>query len=489
MLTEDKIIKNKYENFVLLSEPDSPYKTYKAKIKGTEQRVILKEIKSKQLEIYQKLMHESNAYVCEIKELISNGTNKNIVVQEYVNGIDIYEYIEENGTLAESEAIKITCQLCEGIRFIHKKGIVHKDLSYSNILIDRMGNAKIIDFGESKKIDKNKKYDTTLIISASFTAPECHSYNKVDYRADIYSLGAILRFILTGDVVPQEYTKNAKLEKVMNKCMSADPNNRFRNAHQLQRNLQKIVSKDKMRVMSNRRYFLKIFKTALITFCIVFVALSIFLGENLDEQNSNSFRETKIDGLAGAEMKMDAQNYEQAKKDLKQLLNEGIKSRSVYVSLAKCYLSCKDYEAAAQSLFDYINIIGRENILNYDNEAYVTLVALKNRVSDKTKREIKKLEKEVDVHIDIWTKAVNEYTKRNIDECIVSIDKLIDNNVKICSVYYLKAECFLLQGEKAKAKECIERFEQIYSDTPDYIKSDYERYTGSYREELFERCK
>lgn len=489
MLTDYKNIDDKYEDFVLLSDTDSSYKTYKAKIKGTEQRVILKEIKTKQLEIYQKLKHEKNAYVCEIKELISNGTDQNIVVQEYVNGIELYKYIEENGVLRESEAIKIACQLCEGIRFIHKKGIVHKDLSYSNILIDSMGNAKIIDFGESKKVDKKKEYDVTLIISASFTAPECHSYNKVDYRADIYSIGAILRFVLTGDVVPEKYTPNPKLEKIIQKCMSADPNNRYRNARQLQRSLQKIVTKDKIRVISRSRYYAKMFQTALITFCIVFVALSIILVENDDEQNSNFISETKIDGLASAEKNKDAQNYGQAKKDLKKLLDEGIKSRSVYVSLTECHLACKDYEAAAQCLFDYIATIGRENILNYDNEAYAILVALKNRVSYKTELRIKKLEKEVDVRIDIWSEAVVQYGKGNTDACIQEIDKLIDDNVKICSVYYLKAECLLLQGKKAEAKEYVERFEQIYSKTPDYIKRDYEQYTGSYRKELLERCK
>ena len=96
------------------------------------------------------------------------------LIQEYVNGVSLYQYIKSKSAkkiLPEDQARFIFKQLCESIKYIHSRNIVHRDLKLENILIDDRNNLKLIDFGFSICVDSTQKLKI-FCGTPSYMAPE-----------------------------------------------------------------------------------------------------------------------------------------------------------------------------------------------------------------------------------------------------------------------------------------------------------------------------
>ena len=127
-----------------------------------------------------------------------NGTN--YIVTEYFCGVTLKKYILENriknGKLRINHILEIFFKIAEVVCKIHKKGIIHCDLKPSNILIDIRGNIRIIDFGAS--LEKKEKVEFVKV-SDGYSPIEIYSEKvEIDERTDVYSLAALLYFMLCG---------------------------------------------------------------------------------------------------------------------------------------------------------------------------------------------------------------------------------------------------------------------------------------------------
>ncbi|MGD9347921.1 MAG: protein kinase, partial [Candidatus Aminicenantes bacterium] len=124
------------------------------------------------------------------------------ITMEYVSGQDLRNLIRQTGKLTTEKAIAIAKEICEGLAEAHRLGVIHRDLKPSNILIDRQGEAKIMDFGIARLL-KSKGITGTrhLIGTPEYMSPEqVDAEGDIDQRSDIYSLGVILYEMLTGRV-------------------------------------------------------------------------------------------------------------------------------------------------------------------------------------------------------------------------------------------------------------------------------------------------
>jgi serine/threonine protein kinase/Flp pilus assembly protein TadD len=120
---------------------------------------------------------------------------------EYVSGEDLKSFIRRAAPLSTARAITVAKQICEGLAEAHKLGIVHRDLKPSNIMIDKEGNARIMDFGIARSVAAKGITDRGVIIGTpEYMSPEQVEGKEVDQRSDIYSLGIILYEMLTGRV-------------------------------------------------------------------------------------------------------------------------------------------------------------------------------------------------------------------------------------------------------------------------------------------------
>jgi serine/threonine protein kinase len=247
-------------------------KVYKAHDTEIKEKVALKLIKpeiaadKKTIERFQnelrfarKISHRN---VCRMYDL-NKEEGSYYITMEYVPGEDLKSTIRRVGPLGTGKTIFIAKQVCEGLEEAHRLGVVHRDLKPQNIMIDKEGNARIMDFGIARSIvGKGITGAGVMIGTPEYMSPEQAEVKEVDQRSDIYSLGVILYEMVTGQVpfegetplgiamkhkseVPKDPKElNAQipndLSRVILRCMEKDKEKRYQSTGEVRSELEKI---------------------------------------------------------------------------------------------------------------------------------------------------------------------------------------------------------------------------------------------------------
>ncbi len=130
---------------------------------------------------------------------VSFGDLIQYIVMEYIEGITLKEYIEQEGSLRWKDAVHFTIQILKGLQHAHDKGIVHRDVKPQNIMVLQDGTIKVTDFGIARFARSDQRTITDKAIgSVHYISPEQARGEKTDEKADIYSVGVMLYEMLTG---------------------------------------------------------------------------------------------------------------------------------------------------------------------------------------------------------------------------------------------------------------------------------------------------
>lgn len=130
---------------------------------------------------------------------VSFGNNIQYIVMEYIDGITLKEYIEQNGKLNWKEAVHFTVQILRALQHAHERGVIHRDIKPQNIMLLEDGTIKVMDFGiASVARDERVKSSDKAIGSVHYISPEQASGATTDERTDIYAVGVMMYEMLTG---------------------------------------------------------------------------------------------------------------------------------------------------------------------------------------------------------------------------------------------------------------------------------------------------
>ena len=195
------------------------------------------------------------------------------IVMSFVEGQTLSALLKKNKVLEVGKVLDLFDGVLQGLEAAHEKGIIHRDIKPSNILVTPQGQAKLVDFGIAKKVNKTTSTKTTeLAGTAYFIAPEQALGQNLDIRADLYSVGASLYYVLTGqfpyngkntiEIIqkhisnpvpnPCELRRNlpAWLGPAIQKLMSKNPDSRFQTAKETYLYFRKMRAEDQLRLES-----------------------------------------------------------------------------------------------------------------------------------------------------------------------------------------------------------------------------------------------
>ena len=180
---------------------------------------------------------------------------------EFVKGMTLKHLIESSEILPIDSGLRIGKQICEGLAAVHDAGVVHRDVTSQNILIELTGGLKIMDFGTARATEDPEA--TRIFGTPDYMSPEQARGFPLDHRSDIYSTGVVLYEVFTGslpfeadspvavvlkhvhDPAPHPRSKNPWIEPgiaaVLMKCLEKDPGARFQSMGALYEALAKVT--------------------------------------------------------------------------------------------------------------------------------------------------------------------------------------------------------------------------------------------------------
>ncbi|MDI9917666.1 Stk1 family PASTA domain-containing Ser/Thr kinase [Rhodococcus sp. IEGM 1379] len=188
------------------------------------------------------------------------------IVMEYVDGDTLRDIVRSNGPMAPRHAMEVIADVCAALDFSHRNGIVHRDVKPANIMINRAGAVKVMDFGIARAISdaSSPMTQTAAVIgTAQYLSPEQARGEQVDARSDVYSLGCVLFEVLTGEPpfsgdspvavayqhvredppTPSEVNRDIprELDSIILKAMSKNPANRYQSAGDMRSDLVRVL--------------------------------------------------------------------------------------------------------------------------------------------------------------------------------------------------------------------------------------------------------
>lgn len=177
----------------------------------------------------------SSPYIIPVIERGISSDNTPYFVMEYIEGHDLKTAMEQD-SLSFNRKLDITIQICKGLSYAHKNGVIHRDIKPANILIDEEGNAKVMDFGiaqyyEEEKDNEKTRADVVMGTVAYMSPEQIKSAALVTFKSDIYSLGVMLYKLFTrADPVgrfkePSEHNPEipSVLNQVILQCLETEP--------------------------------------------------------------------------------------------------------------------------------------------------------------------------------------------------------------------------------------------------------------------------
>lgn len=234
--------------------------------KGIHQEVFEQSI-MKEMELLKGLDHQALPRIIDIiKE-----ENYIYIVIDYIDGETLGDRLKKQGAQPQETVIEWALQLCQVLTYLHSRTpqVIYRDIKPSNIMINREGKLKLIDFGAARETKEENEEDTTYLGTKGYAPPEQFGGNgQTDPRTDIYSLGVTLYHLVTGknpchppyEIYPiRKWNSSLSigLEEIIKKCVQLSPNKRFQTCEELEYALLHYKEADK-REKRKKRYFLAV---------------------------------------------------------------------------------------------------------------------------------------------------------------------------------------------------------------------------------------
>lgn len=183
--------------------------------------------------------------------------NTLVTVREYIEGIPLDEYAAE-GRLSENQNIAFCIQLCDILSYLHgrEKPIIHRDIKPQNIIVRPNGTIALIDFDIARQYREDAETDTKCFGTRVYAPPEQYGFSQTDCRTDIYSLGVLLRYLLTGNERERADKPLPKpMKRIVDRCTAFSPKDRFASVEAVKRALLRSDGRNRQKIALRLSFF------------------------------------------------------------------------------------------------------------------------------------------------------------------------------------------------------------------------------------------
>ncbi|WP_422661017.1 serine/threonine protein kinase [Paenibacillus sp. EC2-1] len=179
------------------------------------------------------------------------------MVMDYIQGMTLDKYCRQyRGHLSADFILQLTHQLLEVLEYLHthQPPVVFRDLKPSNIMLTEEMEVRLIDFGIARCYKQERSEDTVKLGTVGFAAPEQYGGGQSDARSDLYGLGALLLYLITGGKYSEWFAGveqhirgdiSKMLPPVIKKLLQYDPNQRFQSVHEVRQCLASSLISDR----------------------------------------------------------------------------------------------------------------------------------------------------------------------------------------------------------------------------------------------------
>ena len=267
------------------------------------------------------------------------------ILREYIPGQTLEQYCADR-TPDENEVRRISLQLCEQLQYLHSltPPVIHRDIKPQNVIIKDDGSVSLIDFGISRPYDENGGTETIAFGTKGFAPPEQYGFAQPDAKSDIYSLGALMQWLLHGTT--ERIQKPATpLEKVVAKCMSFDPRHRYDGISELQRALK--------RTQKSRRILNLSGAAAVLLAFICVIGLLLYNQDSIRAKLSAAAAEREMTSLGFQnELIYRAARASVGLEDKSRLTSDRLQEiEEIYIVGNECFATSKDFYDGIQSWY------------------------------------------------------------------------------------------------------------------------------------------
>ena len=153
-----------------------------------------------------------------------------IVLEEYIDGMTVADVLD-SGLYTYDGMKNVLCGVCSALDALHRRGIVHRDVKPQNVMVEKSGRVVLIDFDAARKVSAARR-DTVALGTMGYASPEQYGITQSDSRSDLYAAGVLINVMMTGKH-PSESIARGKAGRIVRKCTSIQPRDRYPSARTL----------------------------------------------------------------------------------------------------------------------------------------------------------------------------------------------------------------------------------------------------------------
>lgn len=345
----------------------------------------------KEVELLSSLSHSD---IPRIVDRIEMGDNY-FVCMDFIDGVALGNKVKQEGPQSEKDVIDWAKSLCDVLDYLHnvrENPIVYRDMKPDNVMLTASGRLKLVDFGIAKECIRGKKLDGPKVGTKGYAAPEQYVGGPLDERTDIYSLGATLYYLLTGQVASEENGRlisvrqinpllSEGVDYVITKCLQRQPEDRYQSCKELLNDLKNIGTlNSKYRNTMKRKI---VYFAASVVMFFVFLFCTILGYNGMKKDNKSNYDKCCNEASAYEKNALLAEQQEDYVRAREQYIEAGdsykaaikyyAKDSEVYIKMYNA-LSPKDYSSdylgelaiAVNALREYADEKGSQVYSNSD---------------------------------------------------------------------------------------------------------------------------